>query len=86
MQCTIHDSVIITGIKEHPNENCIRSVENFLENTSGIMITEWGVQTVYQSGSTIQRMISGKNLHSQDSCLLDSHQNKKTLSRTMSNT
>ena len=38
----MQDRVIIAGIKEHPNENCTRSVENFLENTLGIIITDGG--------------------------------------------
>ena len=59
-QRTMQDNVIIAGIKEHPNENCKRSVENFLENTLGIIITDGGVQAAYQIGSTIQRMINGK--------------------------
>ena len=46
-QCTMQDNVIIAGIKEHPNENCKRSVENVLENTLGIIITDGRVQTAY---------------------------------------
>ena len=61
-QCTMQDNVIIAGIKEHPNENCKRSMENFLENTLGIIITDGGVQAAYRTGSTIQRMINGKKI------------------------
>ena len=46
-QCTMQDNVIIEGIREHPNENCKRNVENFLENTLGIIMIDGGVQTAY---------------------------------------
>ena len=74
-------NVLIAEIKEHPNKSSKRSVENLLENALVFFfITDGGVQTAYQTGFAIQRTINGINLHSQNSCLLDAHQNKKTSS------